>query len=239
MEEKGKADHEGPLPLQEEAALPPLALMALNTSTISLSTDQEQLITPKRKPKKCCKCYKIFSCILLLIIIILIAVVLFFALYIFKKRPAQITASSASLESLSYSIIPVMLNLVMGVNISIKNPNYAGFKYQSTNITFFYHGIDTGMSPMPAAVVNSRSSKTLYNTVYINATTMINSQFLLPDLISGRIPLSTRTYMVGKVILFNIVKFHATMLSTCDVTVNLLSRTTTTTCNNGGVKILY
>lgn len=223
--------------MQEKAALPPQPPLPLNTSTI-ISTDQEQLITPKRKPKKCCKCLKIFSCILLLIIIILIAVVLFCKYYIFKIRLVQLTARSTTLESLSYSITPIMLNLVMGVNISIKNPNYAGFKYQSTNTTFFYHGIDTGMSPMPAGVVKSRSSKTLYTTVYINATTMINSQFLLPDLISGQIPLSTRTYMVGKVILFSNVKFHATVLTACNVTVNLIPRTTTTVACTKDVKII-
>jgi hypothetical protein len=237
MQEIVKAD-EAPLPLQEEAALPPKPPLPLNTSTISLSTDREQLITPKRKPKKCSKCRKIFFCILLLIIILLIAVVLFFALYIFKKRQLQFTPSSPTLESFSYSIIPpIMLNLVMGVDIGIKNPNYAGFKYQSTNMTFFYHRIETGMSPMPADVVKSRSSKKIHNTVYINATTMISSQYFLPELISGRLPLSTRTYMVGKATLFNLVKIHMTILINCNITINVLSTTTKTDCK-ADVKIL-
>lgn len=215
-------------PVQEEA-VPPKSPLPLNTT---INTDQEQLITPKKKPKTQCKCFKIFSCILLIIVVLLIVIFLFFALYIFKKRPIDVDASNATLENLSYSITPIMLNVILGVNIGIKNPNYAGFKYESTNITFFYHGIETGMSPWPAGMVKLRSTKKLHNTVYINATNMINNPLLLPELITGRLPLSSRIYMVGKVTLFNNIKIHATVLSTCDITVNLIDRTTTAVCKS-------
>ncbi|KAF3320834.1 Late embryogenesis abundant protein [Carex littledalei] len=215
MQENDKAE----APVQEEAVPP--------------NTDQEQLITPKRKPKTHCKCFKIFSCILLIIIILLIAVFLFFALHIFKKRPIHVDASNATLKNLSYSITPIMLNVIMGVNISIENPNYAGFKYESTNMTFFYHGNETGMSPWPAGVVKLRSTKKLHNTLYINATNMINSPLiLLPELIRGRLPLSSRTYMVGKVTLFNYIKIHTTVLATCNITVNLINRNTSAVCKS-------
>lgn len=217
-------------PLQKLALSEPGA--ALNTST---STSEEPP-TPKKKGRKCCKCFKIICCIIFVIILALIGVFLFFIFYIFKKRAVEVTTSSTTLENLSYTLIPITLDLVLGVNIGIKNPNYAGYKYQSTNTSIFYHGMVAGMSPMPAGIVKARSSKKLHATVYINATTMINTPFLYEELILGKIPLSSRTYMVGKVTLFDSIEIHATVDTTCDITVNLQSTSTSAQCK-GDVKI--
>ncbi|KAJ4760783.1 hypothetical protein LUZ62_071158 [Rhynchospora pubera] len=187
---------------------------------------------PKKKPKPCLK----VICCILLIIIVLITVFLFFTLYLFKKREVQITGNNASLEDLSFTITPITLNLVLGITIGIKNPNYAGFKYESTNTTILYHGLQAGVSPMQAGVVKARSSKTIHNTIYIMATTIINSPFLLPEMIAGKLPLSSITSMVGKVVLFNNIKIHATVDTSCDIVVDLQSRTMTSSCN-GKVKI--
>ncbi|KAJ4760784.1 hypothetical protein LUZ62_071159 [Rhynchospora pubera] len=190
---------------------------------------------PKKKRKKCI-CLKISCCILLIIILLLIATFLFFALYLFKKRAVQITASSETVENLSFTITPVTLNLVMGSNIAIKNPNYAGYEYENSNTTFYYHGTLAGISPLPAGVVKARSNKKMHLSVYMNATTMIGSPFLLPELIAGQLPLTTNTSVTGKVVLFNSIKFHATVTTSCEVIVNLQTQTTTSDCK-GDVKL--
>ncbi|KAJ3705250.1 hypothetical protein LUZ61_008955 [Rhynchospora tenuis] len=187
---------------------------------------------PKKKPKTCLK----VICCLLLIIIVLIAVFMFFALYLFKKRDIQITANNLNLEDMSFTMTPITLNMVFGINIGIKNPNYAGFKYESTNTTILYHGLLAGISPMPAGMIKARSSKTMHNTIYIIAATIVNSPFLLPELVAGKLLLTSKTSMVGKVVLFNNIKIHATVDASCDIIVDLQSQTMTSNCN-GNVKM--
>jgi Late embryogenesis abundant protein len=223
MEEKNEKP-ESPL---QESAIP-----------LGISRAAEEPPSPKKKGRGCCKCFKIICCILLLIVVLLIGAFLFFIFYIFKRRAVEVSTSNTELESLSYTIFPIItLNLVMGVNIGVKNPNYAGFKYQSTNTTLFYHGTAVGISPMPADVVKARSSKKIHSTIYINATTMISSPSLYLEMLGGKIPLSSRTYMVGKATIFNTFELKATVSTTCDISVNLQSSNTSATCS-GRVKVL-
>ncbi|KAJ3705249.1 hypothetical protein LUZ61_008954 [Rhynchospora tenuis] len=186
---------------------------------------------PKKKRKKCI-CLKISSCILLIIILLLIATFMFFALYLFKKRAVKVTASSATVENLSFTIIPVTLDLVMGTDVAIKNPNYAGYEYENTNTTFYYHGIVAGISPLPAGVVKARSNKKIHLSIYMNATTMIGSPFLAGELIAGQLPLTTNTSLTGKVVLFSTIRFHATVVNSCDVIVNLQTQKTSSNCKS-------
>lgn len=169
--------------------------------------------------------------------IVVVMIFLFFALFLFKKRAVEITTNNASLEKLSSSTNPItLLDLVIGVDIGIKNPNYAGFDYKSSNTKIFYHGIEAGSSPMPAGTVKARSSKNIHSTVYMKPPVMMSTPFLLPELVAGRIPLTSTTSLEGKVVLFNIIKIHATVETSCEITVNLQSTTTTADCK-GDVKI--
>ncbi|KAJ1700862.1 hypothetical protein LUZ63_000641 [Rhynchospora breviuscula] len=188
---------------------------------------------PKRRPKKC---FKITCCVLISITIVLIAILLFFGLFLFKKRNVEVISNSATLNNVSYSLNPITLNLVMTLNLGIRNPNYAGFDYQETNTTIFYHGTEAGISTMPAGGVKARSSKTIYNTVNMNGTAIMSSPYLLPELTSGKLPISTNTTMVGKIILFNTIKIHATVQTTCDITIMLQSQTSDANCK-GNVKM--
>lgn len=209
---------------------PPLPLYA-STKTTQPSPSTATPTTPKRKLNK------LTCCIILGTITVLITVLLLFvALYLFKKRAVQVTTNNATLEKLSNSITPITLDLVIGVNIGIKNPNYAGFNYESADTKIFYHGIEAGISPLPEGVVKARSSKNIHSTVYMKTTVMISTPFLLPELLVGKIPLSSSTSLEGKVVLFNTIKIHATVQTSCDITVNLQTSTTTADCK-GDVKI--
>ncbi|KAF3320835.1 Late embryogenesis abundant protein [Carex littledalei] len=218
---------ESPDHLNLQPSAPPQPPLPLYAST---KTTEPSPTTPKRKRKK------LICFILLGIITVLITLFLFTALYLFKKRAVQVTTNNATLERLTNSITPITLDLVIGVNIGIKNPNYAGFNYESTDTKIFYHGIEAGISPMLAGVVKARSSKKLHSTVYMNATVMISTPFLLPELTAGNIPLSSSTSLVGEIVLFNIIKIHATVETSCNITVNLQTSTTTADCK-GDVKI--
>ncbi|KAF3320415.1 Late embryogenesis abundant protein [Carex littledalei] len=181
-----------------------------------------------KERKKCL----LISCSILLIsiiILIIIAVILYFVM--FKPKSPEINPVPVSLDHLNFTLLPVSLNITLGVNVTVKNKNYAAFKIKRTNTTIYYHEILVGEASVDPRVVSARSTTTLNTTVDIDVTTMMTSGSFLTDMASGLLPFTSETKTTGKAIVLNVFKLHATVDVSCNVGVSLIDSTTNTICN--------
>ncbi|KAJ3705252.1 hypothetical protein LUZ61_008957 [Rhynchospora tenuis] len=174
----------------------------------------------------------VLSCSILLILIILliiILVILYFAM--FKPKSPEITSTPVSLDNLNFTLLPISLNITLGVDVTVKNNNYAAFKIRTTNTSLYYHGILVGEASVDPRVVSARSTSTLNTTVDVDVATMMTSGSFLSDMASGSLPFTSETVTSGKVIVLNAFKLHATVDVSCDVGVSLFNASTNTVCN--------
>ncbi|KAF3320833.1 Late embryogenesis abundant protein [Carex littledalei] len=118
-----------------------------------------------------------------------------------------------------------------GVDVTVKNKNYAAFKIKRTNTTIYYHETLVGEASVDPRVVSARSTSTLNTTVDIDVATMMRSGSFLADMASGLLPFTSETKTTGKVIILNVFKLHATVDVLCNVRVSLIDSTTNTICN--------
>jgi Late embryogenesis abundant protein len=199
------------------------------TATATVSPADANYI---RRKKMCSCCRSKLCChITIVTVIVLVALLLFLILYIFKARKPEITSQDVKVKNLSFSTqLPVSITLSLGVNIKIKNPNYAGWKYKQSTTALYYHGPEVGMATVPAGIINARSSAALNISADVDTVAMTSSRYLLGDLRSGYLPLETYTVMTGKVLIIKIIKIHATVYMNCSLNINLLTWDTARDC---------
>ncbi|KAG5565915.1 hypothetical protein RHGRI_001737 [Rhododendron griersonianum] len=121
----------------------PLAPASIRPS----SDDQEAALYLKKihnkKYIKCCGCI-----LALLLIQIIVVVILIFT--VFKVKNPIITMNSVTvdkLELINGTTIPKSgSNMTLTIDVSIKNPNVASFKYPNTTTTIYYHGTSDAAS---------------------------------------------------------------------------------------------
>ncbi|KAJ3670412.1 hypothetical protein LUZ60_010736 [Juncus effusus] len=190
------------------------------------------ILPPPSKKKKKGSCLCTCFIIIIVIIFLIIAAVLFGKFYLLKQRDLQIDSQDAYLVNLTYSIIPLSINLVVGMQLSIKNPNYAGFVYQNTDATVYYHGIQVGLATVPGSNIKARSTQTVNSTVYVDAGKMLASSYLLQEFLAGQLLISTTMKMTGKIIALKIFKLKATVYSSCDMTIQLATFQSVADCNS-------
>ncbi|KAI3829536.1 hypothetical protein L1987_03662 [Smallanthus sonchifolius] len=177
----------------------------------------------KRKRRRCIICWSsVIGVILTIALIILIL-----SLTVFKAKKPVMTVNSVSLEDLNFSLNPipagVSLNLSLALDISIENPNKVSIKYRTSSASLRYRGKEVGNVPIPAGKLGSDDKTQLNLTLTVFADRLVSDSDLYRDLVGGNLPFTTYTRIKAKVkVLF--VNIHVTSTSTCDVNIDVQSR---------------
>lgn len=159
--------------------------------------------------------------------IVIIIVVL--ALTVFKTKDPKISVNSVTVEGMSFSIDQIAmkghLNVTVVSEMSIKNPNKAAsFKFGDSTAFISYHGSAVGQAVIPAGKIKADKTANMRVPVTIYTDVLLSNSNLLPDGMSGSVPISAATKIAGKVNLLHIVKKHVTIASVCDVTISISSK---------------
>ncbi|KAA8517604.1 hypothetical protein F0562_015078 [Nyssa sinensis] len=170
--------------------------------------------------------------ICLVVIAVLLALVLLMVILgftVFKaKRPVN-TVNSVALKDLHFSVdiirLRVRLNVTLDVKLSVKNPNNVGFKYVNSSAFVRYRGEVVGEAPIPAGEISAGGTLPLNLTLTVMADRLLSNPNLYTDVISGTLPLSTYTRISGKVSILKLFKIHVVSYTTCDLNINVSSRT--------------
>lgn len=174
-----------------------------------------------RRGRNCC-----FICLAVLLLLGLLFLIL--GLTVFKAKKPVITVNSVSLRDMDFSLdivrLQVHLNVTLQADLSVRNPNRVGFKYDSTSAILQYKGQVVGDAPIPAGGIGSRDTRPMNITLTVMADRLLSNSGLYSDILSGSgmLPLTTYVKLSGVVrVLF---KIHVKTTTSCDLYIDVLNR---------------
>nr|GMC97706.1 Harpin-induced 1, putative [Ipomoea batatas] len=166
----------------------------------AMNTEAGSAAPFRRKPadsrKRRTVCLVVGALILLLVIIIIIL-----AFTVFKAKKPVTTVDSVSLADLDLTFdilrLAVRLNLTLDADVSVRNPNHVGFKYENSSVLLKYRGEDVGDAPIPAGKIGAGQTVPMNISLTIMADRLLTNNQLFTDVRAGTIPLSTFTRISG------------------------------------------
>ncbi|KAM3365651.1 hypothetical protein ACQJBY_015385 [Aegilops geniculata] len=189
----------------------------------------------KRKP--------VVICCSVLLALILVLTIVFVALYftVFRPRPPHVVATVVSTTFTQFDVtsFPPKVNMSLGVDVTVKNPNYAAFRYGDVVTELTYYGSPVGQSVVLAGEVGARTTQTVGGTVVMQADKVVfTPQFVqelaskLLDLPDFMLPFQTRTTVAGKAVVLGTLKMRASSAVTCSITTYPLKQETISDCTS-------
>ncbi|KAI5326155.1 PREDICTED: late embryogenesis abundant [Prunus dulcis] len=180
---------------------------------------------PRRQSRKCRTICLAVTAVVLVATVVL--VILCFT--VFKAREPEMTINSVVLKDLDVALniprLSVDVNLTLDVDLSVKNPNKAGFKYKSGSALLNYRGELVGQGRIGSGEISADHTKPMNVTLTIMADRFLEKSELFSDVMAGKLPFTTLTKVSGKVVIFGIFKFHVISTSSCDVSINVSNKT--------------
>ncbi|KAJ8550784.1 hypothetical protein K7X08_000154 [Anisodus acutangulus] len=138
----------------------------------------------KRRARNCC-----FICVAVVLLLGLLFLIL--GLTVFKAKKPVTTVNSVSLRDLDISFdfarFQVHLNVTLEADLSVRNPNRVGFKYDSTSAILQYKGQTVGDAPVPAGEIGSRETRPMNITLTVMADRLLSTSGLFSDVRSAMI----------------------------------------------------
>ncbi|XP_052174565.1 uncharacterized protein LOC127789662 [Diospyros lotus] len=163
------------------------------------------------------------------VILGLLLILLILGFTVFKAKHPVTTVDSVALKDFKLSLdiarLRVLLNVSLDVDLSVKNPNKVGFKYTNSSALLKYRNQVVGEAPLPAAKIPADRTVPMNLTLTLMADRLLTNSKLYSDVLSGTLPLSTFTRISGKVQIFNIFKIHVVSYTSCDLNLDVMSRT--------------
>ncbi|KAI3468675.1 hypothetical protein Pfo_025338 [Paulownia fortunei] len=176
---------------------------------------------PYQKCIKCCGCSAA-------ILLILVMIVLTLMLTVFRVKDPFMTMNSVKIDGLdifnSSTISPQGLNLTVVADVSIKNPNVASFKFDSTTTNVYYNGSVVGEVRTPSGQARARRTLRMNVSVDVMVDEILEVARFKSDLVAGILPLSTYTRISGKVKITDVIRRSVVVKMNCTMNVNISSQ---------------
>ncbi|XP_057497489.1 uncharacterized protein LOC130782243 [Actinidia eriantha] len=166
--------------------------------------------------------------LLLLIIVLVTAVVLF--LTILKPKQPKITTQEVNLEYIKFFPLPFLLNVTLGITVTIDNPNYGSFKYGNSTAYVTYHGDLVAEAPIEADEIPARGRRDISTTVEVIGDRLVSNRYFWVDHGAGSFNFSSSSTLHGKAKVLKFLKMKVTTHNTCDITVFFLSQNVSSVC---------
>ncbi|KAL4271978.1 hypothetical protein GQ457_13G018010 [Hibiscus cannabinus] len=184
------------------------------------SSDAARVLRNRRK-------WRTISFTLIGVLVFIIILIIILAFTVFKAKRPVTTIDDVSLRDLNFSVnlarLQVLLNATVDVDLSITNPNKVGFKFKDSNAELNYRGQQVGEVPIPAGKISADETLPMNVTLTLMADRLISDAKFFSDVMSGELPLSTRTEIPGKVNVMNLFRIRVVSTSSCDFTVFLFN----------------
>lgn len=203
--------------------------LALESDRLPSSDDDETTLNKKRFHQtrcfKYCACVSVFLFLLAITIIILIFTV-------FKIKDPIIRMNGVTVEKLDLvnttgTILPIPKpgsNMTIRADVSVKNPNYASFRYSNTTTTISYRDTVVGEARGPPGKSKARRTMRMNITIDIIADKIVSHPGLQDDISTGLLTMNSFTSVGGRVKLLNMIKKHVVVKMNCSITVNITSQ---------------
>lgn len=172
------------------------------------------------------RCIKCCGCVAAIILVhVVVVVILIFTVFEVKNPVIKLNGITIEkLELVNGTTPRPGVNMSLTADVSVKNPNYASFRYRNTTTTLFYRGTVIGEARGPPGKARARRTVSMNMTVDIIPDTLMSNPSLQTDYSSGIMPLSTYSRIPGRVKILRIVKKHVVVKLNCSISVNITSR---------------
>ncbi|CAJ1956346.1 unnamed protein product [Sphenostylis stenocarpa] len=165
-----------------------------------------------------------------LIIVTVIIVTLF--LTVFKPKDPNIMVRPVGLENLDLSLLTnFTANVSLGMVITMGNPNYGSFEYHNATGYVNFHDNIVGEVPIKGELVPAFGQINVSTWANLMVGKLVNDSKFWSDVLSGSLNLTSTATLPGKAHMLKIFKLKATVYSTCDISLNIIS-------SNTGVNVL-
>ncbi|EHA8591939.1 putative Late embryogenesis abundant protein [Cocos nucifera] len=155
------------------------------------------------------------------------------SLNIFKPKDPEVEVKPADLQHFDFGLFPSpSLNLTLGLDVGIKNPNDVGFQYDSTTTWIYYREVLIGQAPIEAGKIDARSTMNTSTVVVFQVENLISNQYFFRDILSGTLNFTASSSVEGKVILLKVIKIHVSVYVSCDLTIYLVNKTSEHHCRS-------
>ncbi|CAA0830667.1 Late embryogenesis abundant (LEA) hydroxyproline-rich glycoprotein family [Striga hermonthica] len=162
------------------------------------------------------------------ILLILAAVAAALALTVFRIRDPVIRMNGVAVQRADLIAGTAMprpgSNMTIAADVSVKNPNFASFRYRNTTTAIYYRGVVIGEGRWPPGRARAQRTMRMNITVDVMMDRVLSQPDLASDLASGVVTMSSYTMVGGRVKVLTIGK-HVTVTMNCTMTVNITSRT--------------
>ncbi|GFQ00785.1 hypothetical protein PHJA_002222400 [Phtheirospermum japonicum] len=143
-----------------------------------------------------------------------------------KPKHPITTVNSIAISDLRFKMnlpkLRVHLNLTLDANVTVRNPNPAGFRYDKTSAVLRYRGNDVGEALIPAGNIPGRRARRFNIRLALMADRIVANPDFRSDAVSGTLPLQADVSILGKVRLLVVVRVIAA--ASCDFEVHLIRR---------------
>jgi hypothetical protein len=166
-------------------------------------------------------------CAAFVVILAVVIIILFFT--IFKVKHPKITLLNIKIKGLNdlLKISSSSTNITFSSDFSIKNPNYASFKYNNFTTSLIYYGTNIGEALVPHGNAKARKTTWVNVTMEIVLNDAISkANYLVADVFSGLFNVSTYADITGKVSVLGIYKRHVEIKSNCSFSFNITTLAT-------------
>ncbi|XP_010251606.1 PREDICTED: late embryogenesis abundant protein At1g64065-like [Nelumbo nucifera] len=205
---------------REKEQVKPLAPVA---DRISSDEDEATFYSKKLRRRKYIKCC---GCITALLLLPAIAIIVL-AFTVFRVREPEIKMNSVKIDGLelvSGIISGTSINMSLTADVSVKNPNFASFRFGNASTTVYYRGTVVAEARNPPGHAKARRTLRMNVTVDVITDRLISNPNLISDISSRMLAMSTYTRIGGRVNILKIVKRHVTVKMNCTMTVNITSQ---------------
>lgn len=121
----------------------------MEESALNKDSELQSLPKPKSNHRRRNICLGATAAVILLIVLIIVIL----AFTVFKAKQPKTSIESITIENLNVGLdiarLGVDLNITLGVDLSVKNPNKVGFNYKNGTALLNYRGELVGGVPIP------------------------------------------------------------------------------------------
>lgn len=192
-------------------------------------TATQAIINKEFRRKRCIKCCG--AILAFLLIEAVVVVILIFTVFKIKDPIIKLNGVEVNRLDLVNATTPTTIpmprpgsNMTLTADVSVKNPNYASFKYKNTTTILYYHGTVIGEARSPPGKAKARRTIRMNITVDVITDRLISHPMLPTEMASGLITMNSYTKVGGKVKMIKLINKHVTVKMNCSVSVNTTTR---------------
>ncbi|KAI3407387.1 LEA_2 domain-containing protein [Psidium guajava] len=196
-----------------------------NASYIVRSDEDEALSSHFRlRQPSCLKCCGITGALFLILAVVALALVF----TVFHVKDPIVSMKRIQIPQLAQLVsngtAPSGANITAVVDVSVKNPNAASFRYGNSTTELYYGGEVVGEGRIPAGKAAARRTQSVNVTVEVVPARIAKAARLSSDLAAGNLTMESSTRIDGRVKILKIIRKHVVVTLNCTITYVIASQ---------------